>query len=542
MLAIVHLLISLLVSLTLCFWSVYSDQPNNFPKCQKLIDSLCENGDLYSAHKQFRAAFSSNADHIKVSSSESAAALHALSALELILFADAIQAVSLHRKAKATVADMVPPLAKLHIDGKKCAGVSDIFFVSAVIIKELVDTNLDKQSMFRGFKTMITLLSDSGMHRAAEEMITAALELSLSMDTSSLSLHASGMVTNSEEEEEQDYNLFDPSLRQPKPDPTLLFRGAVMTPAVFESMHHLRSTRRLLQERIESMTNDSVNTDDNLRLTGLDEFVMSPTFYFVYQGLNDAEIISKLHSLYARAYPLLSSVDIPLFESPLPLSVPLHRDGNHCRDDSPFLGGLQQQQRQQQQLFYHQLPDAMKLKSLPSGSSEDESKTTVPVENDSSGTNRRSMPAGTASTPQESTLPVSSIASAEFPLKRKIRVGFVSSHFRRHSICKLFCGVMLRLDHDVFDVYAFSSLQHGREDSVTQDLITRSNDRNSNFQYVSIGMTFIKNRNEVIDRNIDILVRFSSLPLSPLRFTRFPFIAHPLPNPCLFCLWQYLFT
>ena len=56
-------------------------------------------------------------------------------------------------------------------------------------------------------------------------------------------------------------------------------------------------------------------------------------------------------------------------------------------------------------------------------------------------------------------------------MNRKIRVGFVSSHFRRHSVCKLFCGIIANLDTDVFDVYAFSSLSETKEDERSKELV-----------------------------------------------------------------------
>ena len=45
---------------------------------------------------------------------------------------------------------------------------------------------------------------------------------------------------------------------------------------------------------------------------------------------------------------------------------------------------------------------------------------------------------------------------------KKIRVGFVSSHLRRHSICKLFCGLFLRLDRRVFEVVVFAALAESK--------------------------------------------------------------------------------
>jgi len=56
-------------------------------------------------------------------------------------------------------------------------------------------------------------------------------------------------------------------------------------------------------------------------------------------------------------------------------------------------------------------------------------------------------------------------------MNRKIRIGFVSSHFRRHSVCKLFCSIITNLDDSIFDVYAFSSLSESKEDERTKDLI-----------------------------------------------------------------------
>ena len=90
-------------------------------------------------------------------------------------------------------------------------------------------------------------------------------------------------------------------------------------------------------------------------------------------------------------------------------------------------------------------------------------------------------------------------------LKKKIKIGFVSSHFRRHSICKLFCNIMTQLDSTIYDIYAFSSLSQQLEDNITLSI------RNSHIKYISIGLTFIQNRYEVVNRNIDVLVSILSL-------------------------------
>jgi hypothetical protein len=362
---------------------ISSAQGISSEKVSSIISELCNGGDLYKALTQFHSC-EANAE-----------ALHSAAALEMILYGNAEQAVSLHKQGKSTDFTAIPPLAKLHLDGKDCAGLGDLFYVTAVIIKELVDSGIHNESLNRALKTLITLTSDSGLHEACDTLMNVAVTL-YPADTS------------------------------------LRFRAAVLTPGVYDSIEHIQRTRKSLEQRVEYL----VNTSDNLMLPGLDEFTLSPTFYFVYQGYNDKSILSRLQSSYTKSFPKLGAVMIPL-SPPTPTPEQEHREGD-----------------------------------------------------------------------------------------RVVRVGFVSSHFRRHSICKLFCGVMTGLHNSYsssspspgvehaeaeaeeptrrtrFEVFAFSSLQESREDKVTLGLRQQLG-----LNFVSIGMTFVQNRNEVVDRKIDILVR-----------------------------------
>jgi hypothetical protein len=333
-----------------------------------VIEQLCHTGDVYAAFDAF------------ASLPHDARALHSSSALQLILHADVDEAVALHKLAKAEDPTAIPPLAKRHLDKVECAGLGDLFYVSAVIIKELVDTNKAVPNTLRALKTLITLNSDVGLPHAAE----SAMDLALSLDPA---------------------------------DASLQFRSAVLTPGVYGSFEHINTARALLAQRIDHVS-DPFN---GYQLVGLDEFTMSPTFYFVYQGFNDQVVLTKLQEAYVQAHPVLGA--------------------NHVVENV------------QQRSYYYQ---------------------------------------------QQHNTDV--LLNGDRAPSRKIRVGFVSSHFRRHSICKLFCGIMTNLDRDLYEIYAFSSLQHNREDAVTQSL------RQSHINYVAIGMTFVKNRNEVTDRAIDILV------------------------------------
>ena len=352
---------------------------------QDIIQNLCENGDLYSAFEKFQTI------------QDDAQAYHCLSSLQLILYSNVDEAVDVHKLGKITDFTVIPPLAKMHLDGIDCAGLGDLFYVTAVIVKELVDTNKALPNVIKALKTLITLTSDSGLHHASEIAIQLAITL-------------------------------DPL------DTSLYFRSAVLTPGVYESYQHIKNTRLLLQNRINKL----INSSNNYILKGLDEFTMSPTFYFVYQGYNDQNILYQLQNAYIQAYPKLGSIEI-------------------MSNINQNIYYYQQQPLQQQ----HQ------------------SQLQVEVEE------------------------TNFILTKQ--LKKKIKIGFVSSHFRRHSICKLFCNIMTQLDSTIYDIYAFSSLSQQLEDNITLSI------RNSHINYISIGMTFIQNRYEVVNRNIDVLVSILSL-------------------------------
>lgn len=91
-----------------------------------------------------------------------------------------------------------------------------------------------------------------------------------------------------------------------------------------------------------------------------------------------------------------------------------------------------------------------------------------------------------------------------------LRVGFVSSHFRRHSICKLFCGVIQELASTThtssgnrntsFQVYVFSGQDESREDKYTKQL------KNAVHLFVRLSRFTVQARQEVLKRKIDVLV------------------------------------
>lgn len=320
------------------------------------LDKLCREGDLYGLFKYF--------SHAK---EKDASILFGLSALNLILHSNVSEAVRLHLAAKALSPTTIPPLANIYLQGKSCGGMSDLFYVGAVIVKQMVDSNIEERAWKEALTTLITLTSDTGLSEAAEAHLQHALRLS--------------------------------------PDDTALrIRATLMTPALFDNTEALHLCRERLEERAAYLR-DHLSTMP--ALSSLDEFVLSPTFYYIYQGYNDRSILSTLHETYISKFPAL---------------------GHGAGHVSP------------------------------------------------------------------------SITSES----RKLRVGFVSAYFRRHSVCKLFCEVISSLatrHSSTFDVFIFSALAKEKEDSVTAALKA-----NPNLHFESLGRLLLSNRETVTSKNIDILI------------------------------------
>lgn len=333
---------------------------------EKRLDQLCQDGDLYSLYRYFK----------RLPTTE-ASTLFGLSALNLILFSDAKEAVRLHLEAKAMGTSTVPPLANIYLKGNTCGGMSDLFYVSAVIVKQMVDGNMEVNHLKEALTTLITLTSDTGLPYAAEAHMHHALSLSPT-------------------------------------DTALRIRATLMTPGVYDNQTHIHSCREALEVRAQWL----IDNHESLQLKSLDEFALSPTFYFIYQGYNDRPILKTLHEAYAKAFPTLGYVGDAL---------------------SPFF----------------------------------------PI---------------SAST---STF----LAPSSVP---KLRIGFVSAYFRRHSVCKLFCGVITDLAKhhaDNVEVFVFSSLAESKEDAMTKRIRTTPN-----VQFFSVGRLLMTNRKLVTNNRIDVLI------------------------------------
>lgn len=396
------------------FWlcAVLSKQPKVI---EDVLDSVCNEGDLFSAlfwvrNEKFANLLASESSRgAALQAADKAAYLHIRSALEMIVYGNYKDAVKYHLEAKSIDKSVVPPLANMHLEGKTCGGIGDILFVSAVIIKEIANNDsiasflneasqiLSKSTIailepvFESLTTLITLTSDSGLYREAEQLCLTAIQMVHTIDDSN-----DGALVLLDEQKFLAFSI----------------RAALLTPALYESKEHLLQTRQGLVQRIMSLRNSR-----DIQLTSLDEFVISPTFYYVYQGYEDKELLSQLHAVYANAFPAIGTIDITHDRALLPV-----------------------------------------------------------VDNEK---------------------------------EHHLRIGFVSAHLRKHSMCKLFCGVISGLaKSSEMEVFVFSSLQENREDAYTRNLIstlgTTASDRR--YHFIRVGKTVVHNRFEVINKNIDVLV------------------------------------
>ena len=105
--------------------------------------------------------------------------------------------------------------------------------------------------------------------------------------------------------------------------------------------------------------------------------------------------------------------------------------------------------------------------------------------------------------PREPTAPL--VAAARGARPPRLRVGFVSAHWRRHSVCKLLCGVVRHLPRDLFEVFIFSATDEADEDAFTAYARRADADGATNFTRLQRG-TLLSNRALAADARLDVLV------------------------------------
>mmetsp|Transcript_9894 Transcript_9894/g.10689 ORF Transcript_9894/g.10689 Transcript_9894/m.10689 type:complete len:783 (+) Transcript_9894:3-2351(+) len=254
-----------------------------------VIDGICKEGRVEEGYEDLQSLLKQIPSKASQHLLTKAKILYTLSELTLIIDSNIRQALRMHRRGKVAAGDVsvMPPLPALHLQGEKCGGVSDLYYVSAVIIKQFVDLKVagdaveerQERQAVEALLTLITLTSDSGFPM---KIVERHLD------------HAMRIVSSSSSSE----------LRE-EYEAALLFRGALTSPGVFSSVSELQDTRQRLVERVQQLEQRAES--GSLVLTRLDEFSLSPTFYSIYFGLDDSAFLRQLHHSYSLTHPALAS-------------------------------------------------------------------------------------------------------------------------------------------------------------------------------------------------------------------------------------------
>jgi predicted O-linked N-acetylglucosamine transferase (SPINDLY family) len=169
-------------------------------------------------------------------------------------------------------------------------------------------TNL--QSAFHG----------AGMASQAVEALRRAVDLEPANAEALLRLGTSYFKSFADIENAQKYftqaEALDPE------DQFLKLRNALMLPSVYSSQEQLLMARRSLEDRVSRISDNTSAASPSL-LSKLDHTAMPGTFYVVYQGLNDRDLVRGIQSAYERQFPVLCEVaDHLQLPPPPPMATP----------------------------------------------------------------------------------------------------------------------------------------------------------------------------------------------------------------------------
>ena len=402
-------------------------------------------GDLLSASSSFSLALSlsssspssSSSPPSSVSLSEEAAAYHSLGNVAAVQ-ADWVLAAACHARALRADPSSVPPLALRHQAGEPCNNIGAVYWSSSFSKAEahgIISPHVDllafslvsqvSQVSFPSSSSLPPLPPLSSLLPSLSPSSIAALlasHISLGSQLEHAGLLSSSTLHFSAAEALALYST--PS------DLSLRVRNALMVPVSYGSLEAVALARASLVSKVSSLhslvTSPSFPSPPNslppgpTELGALSELNMPGTFYVVYQGFDDRDVMVKIRECYYSLYPKVT---------------------NH--------------------------------KGFP-------------------------PPSRSVRVPSSSPAPPA-----------RLRIGFVSSHLRDHSVCKLFCGIITSLDPDRFEVHVFSGTS--QPDSATASLAASLSKHptpagGSPSRLHSLAGFNLRNRNAAASLHLDVLV------------------------------------
>lgn len=187
------------------------------------------------------------------------------------------------------------------MEGVECGNIGDIFWTSSFVKKEMFEllANMHQEFNFASGKAFPSILNvpsldEQSSYTDHETKIFTKSHLSLATQ-----LEDSGFMEYTERHLEKAIVL-NPN------DLSLKLRTSLMTPVLYDSVGHVEQTRRKLEINLDQLYDHVV--EKGLSVESLDYISMPSTYYLVYQGFNDAPVMSKINRLYRTIFPDLSKV------------------------------------------------------------------------------------------------------------------------------------------------------------------------------------------------------------------------------------------
>jgi hypothetical protein len=192
----------------------------------------------------------------------------------------------------------------MHQQKIECNNIGDIFWASSFTKKKVYE-------LFEGagidlLQSKQRLANWWASRRLGEHSLTDYLlafgERTTIFDahtTLGTQLEDSGLV----EESMRHFNL----ARVFSPDPSdasLLLRNSLMVPVLYDSLQHLIESRETLEANVDLLL------QSELSLKSLNQLSMVGTFYIIYQGFNDSELLTKIRNAYYKVYPKMATAPL----------------------------------------------------------------------------------------------------------------------------------------------------------------------------------------------------------------------------------------
>jgi hypothetical protein len=221
------------------------------------------------------------------SAEESAEALHSLGNLAA-LEGKFVLAAYYHAEGRRTFLRALPPLAIMYQNEEPCNNIGDIYWVSSFA----------KKTMFEVLEDVVDLTE-----MPADGSISAALfsELDMGGKAEVFNAHTS-LGTQLEDSGMVEWSMLHFGKAEEivgqvdEGDVSLTVRNSIMVPVMYDNEVDLVRGRKALEEKVDRLYGES----ERVALRSLNQLSMPGTFYIIYQGGNDKELMTKIRGAYVR--------------------------------------------------------------------------------------------------------------------------------------------------------------------------------------------------------------------------------------------------